>query len=214
MNRDFAKLAEELQLYVVTDERPDGEQLLPIVRAAIAGGATAIQLRRKQELGRRFVELGRAIRAITRESGVLFFVNDRVDVALLVDADGVHLGQDDIPCRDARHLMGDRIIGISAETVAEAVQAERDGADYLGVGAVFPTQSKPDAGYTGLDGLRQIVQAVQIPVVAIGGIQHSNMESVMQTGAAGIAVVSAVMSAHDPKAAASALSQTLLRTRS
>ncbi|GIM45051.1 thiamine phosphate synthase [Collibacillus ludicampi] len=205
MNMDRQQLGKALQLYVVTDERPNGDELLPIIRSAIEGGATAIQLRRKQELGRRFVELGMAVRKLTREYGVLFFVNDRVDVALLVDADGVHVGQDDISCRDARRILGDRLIGVSADTVEEAIAAERDGADYLGVGAVFPTRSKADAGYTGLDGLRDIVKAVHIPVVAIGGIQASNVAETMRTGAAGVAVVSAVMSAANPKEAAAGL---------
>jgi thiamine-phosphate pyrophosphorylase len=205
MSIDRMRLKEKLLLYLVTDERPNGDELLPIIRAAIEGGATAIQLRRKHELGRSFVELGHAIRNVTREKGVLFIVNDRVDVALLVDADGVHVGQDDISCLDAKRLMGDRIVGISAETVEEALQAQRDGADYLGVGAVYPTRSKPDAGYTGIDGLQNIVQAVQIPVVAIGGIERSNIGQVMETRVAGVAVVSAIMSAQDPRQAASDL---------
>lgn len=196
-------LQKALQLYVVTDERPHGEELLPLLEEAIAGGATAVQLRRKEELGRRFVELGRAVRRLTKERGVLFFVNDRVDVALLVEADGVHIGQDDISCRDARRLMGEeRIIGVSAETVEEAVQAEKDGADYLGVGAVYSTQTKPDAGFTGIEGLQQIARSVHLPIVGIGGIHENNAADVIRAGACGVAVVSAVMSAPDPKAAA------------
>ncbi|MBX6351964.1 MAG: thiamine phosphate synthase [Thermoflavifilum sp.] len=203
---DRDRLLRGLRVYVVTDERPDAESLLQVVEAALAGGATAIQLRRKQELGRRFVDLGRAIRRLTAEAGALFFVNDRVDVAAIVDADGVHVGQEDISCQDARRLLGPgKWIGVSAETVEEALQAERDGADYLGVGAVYPTQSKPDAGYTGLDGLRQIRAAVRIPVVAIGGIDASRAPEVMATGADGVAVVSAVMSAPDPRQAAADL---------
>ncbi|MCL6637130.1 MAG: thiamine phosphate synthase [Alicyclobacillus sp.] len=194
-------MQKRLQVYVVTDERPDGDSLLDTVRQALAGGATAIQLRRKQELGRRFVELGRAMRALTREHGALFLVNDRVDVALVVDADGVHVGQDDISCADARRLLGDRIVGVSAETVAEAEAAVRAGADYLGVGAVYPTTSKPDAGYIGLAGLEQIARRVSLPVVAIGGIQVATAAEPIRRGAAGVAVVSAVMSAADPAAA-------------
>ncbi|UOF88837.1 thiamine phosphate synthase [Fodinisporobacter ferrooxydans] len=196
------QLRKQLQLYVVTDERTNGDELLPIIRSAMHGGATAVQLRRKQELGRKFVELGREIRNMTKEYGVLFFVNDRVDVAMLVDADGVHIGQDDISCKDARRLLPDKLIGVSADTIAEAVQAEKDGADYLGVGAVYATNSKPDAGYTGIAGLRAIASAVQIPVVGIGGIGKEQVQETMGTGAAGIAVVSAVMSAKDPEAAA------------
>ncbi len=139
---------------------------------------------------------------MTRERGVLFFVNDRVDVAYVVDADGVHIGQDDMNISDARSLLGpDKIIGVSAETVQEAVEAEQSGADYLGVGAVYTTLSKPDAGYTGLSGLREIVQAVRIPVVAIGGITAANAAEPLAAGACGVAVVSAVMSAQSPQQA-------------
>lgn len=191
-------LLRDLRLYVVTDERPDGDALLPIVAQAIAGGATAVQLRRKAELGRRFVELGVALRALTKAQGALFFINDRVDVARLVDADGVHVGQDDISCRDARTLLPDKIIGVSVDTVAQAREAQRAGADYLGVGAVYATQSKLDAAYTGLSGLQTIAASVRLPVVGIGGIDVSNAQAVRQHGACGIAVVSAVMSAADP----------------
>lgn len=199
------QLADKLRLYVVTDERSDGDSLLATAEAAIRGGATALQLRRKNELGRQFVTLGHALRLMTREAGVLFFVNDRVDVAVLVDADGVHVGQDDISCRDARRLMPGKLIGVSAATPTEAAQAERDGADYLGVGSVYVTHSKPDADYTGLEGLEAIVRQASIPVVAIGGIGLSNLNPVLESGAAGVAVVSAVMSAQDPEAAARAL---------
>lgn len=208
MTRNPALLKAGLALYVVTDERSQGDDLLPVIQDAIAGGATAIQLRRKQALGREFVELGFAIRKITQERGVLFFVNDRVDVALLVEADGVHVGQDDISCVDARRLVGtEKWIGVSAETVEEARTAEKNGADYLGVGAVYPTTSKADAGHTGLHGLQSIVQSVEIPVVAIGGIQLDNARECMVHGAAGIAVVSAVMGAESPSAAAQQLLQ-------
>ena len=204
------RLKRGLPVYVVTDERTDAESLLPILRQAIEGGATAVQLRRKAELGKRFVELGHAIRQLTREAGVLFFVNDRVDVALVVEADGVHVGQDDISCADARRLLGPQaFIGVSAETVEQAIVAERSGADYLGVGAVYPTLSKPDAGFSGLPGLRSIVQLVQIPVVGIGGITQERALDVVNAGAVGVAVVSAVMSASDPSVAAREFARTL-----
>lgn len=201
-----AELAKRLALYLVTDERTNGDELLPILEQAIAGGVTTIQLRRKAELGKRFLELAFAIRELTREHGVLFFVNDRVDIAALVDADGVHVGQDDIPCEEARRLLGpNAYIGVSAETVEEALTAERAGADYLGVGAVYPTISKPDAGFTGLDGLQKIKQAVRIPVVAIGGISLANTSEVMAAGVDGIAIVSAIMSADNPRQASASL---------
>lgn len=207
MISDKASLVTALRLYLVTDERDDTEQLMHIVREAIQGGVTAVQLRRKNELGRRFVEIGRQLRQITAQAGVMFIVNDRVDVACLVEADGVHLGQDDINCRDARMLLPDKLIGISADTVADAVQAQKDGADYLGVGSLFPTISKPDATYCTLEDMRVIKEHVSIPIVGIGGIKHDNARSVIAAGADGIAVVSAITAAADPKASAVRLKQ-------
>ncbi len=198
---DRQALARRLRVYVITDERDDLPDLLRVLAAAAQGGATAVQLRRKAQLGREFVTFARALRDFTREAGLLFFVNDRVDVAQIVDADGVHVGQDDISCRDARRLLGDRIIGVSAETAEEALRAERDGADYLGVGAVYNTRSKADAGRAGLAGLAEIARLVRIPVVGIGGISPENAGPVLQAGAAGLAVISAVMDAPDPERA-------------
>ncbi|CAM3988859.1 thiamine phosphate synthase [Alicyclobacillus pomorum] len=199
--RDLGYLKDRLQLYVVTDERPDTDSVLQAVREAVAGGATAVQLRRKNEDGRRLVEMGHAIRRITREFGALYFVNDRVDIALVTDADGVHVGQSDIPCKDVRALMGDKFVGISAATVEEAKQAERDGADYLGVGALYPTSSKADAEVCGVEALEEILQVVSIPVVGIGGISLENVQDVIRAGADGVAVVSAVMLAANPRSA-------------
>jgi thiamine-phosphate pyrophosphorylase len=192
---------ERLQLYVVTDARKEVNSLLQAIEEALAGGATAIQLRRKKEDGRELVQMGHAIREMTRRSGALFFVNDRVDIALITDADGVHLGQSDISCLDAKQLLGDKWVGVSAGSVSEAQQAVKDGADYLGVGSVYPTQSKADADLCGVDGLRDIVRQVSgvVPVVAIGGIQSVHVPEVMATGVQGIAVVSAVLSAASPK---------------
>lgn len=206
LNREHlrATLAKSLQVYVVTDERTDGVSLLKILADAIAGGATTVQLRRKQALGRDFVALSRALRTLTQEAGVQFIVNDRLDVAILSDADGVHIGQDDIGCLDARRLLPDKWIGVSASTIEEAKAAERDGADYLGVGAVYPTSTKADANDCGgIDGLRAICAAVQIPVVGIGGITSENAAPLLTAGACGVAVVSAVMSAQNPRLAAS-----------
>ncbi|MFP4436977.1 MAG: thiamine phosphate synthase [Chloroflexaceae bacterium] len=192
-------------VYIVTDERAAGERALPeIVRAAIQGGATAVQLRAKVATTREMVALGQALLAVTRPAGVPLIVNDRLDVALAIDADGAHVGQDDMPTAMARRLLGpERILGVSAETVAQAQQAERDGADYLGVGDVFGTPSKPDAGPPiGVDGLAAIVRAVPLPVVAIGGITLENAPAVIAVGAVGVAVISAVVGAPDPAAAA------------
>ena len=195
-----------LGVYVITDERADLADLLRVLAAAARGGATAVQLRRKAASGREFVAYARALRDWTRGAGVLFFVNDRVDVAQIVDADGVHVGQDDIACADARRLLGNRLIGVSAETTAEAKQAERDGADYLGVGAVYATKSKADAGRAGLVGLEEIVRSVRIPVVGIGGVTAANAGPVLKAGAVGLAVISAVMDVPDPEDAARRLS--------
>lgn len=200
------QLRERLRLYVVTDERASLESLLDAVSAAIAGGATAIQLRRKADTGRSLVELGRIIRKLTRDASVLFFVNDRVDVAQVVEADGIHVGQDDMAILDVRALTHQSLlVGVSTRTADQALAAERDGAAYLGVGAIYPTVSKPDADWTGLEGLRAIRQSVSTPLVAIGGIHRGRVGDVLRAGADGIAVVSAVLSAQNPRIAAASL---------
>lgn len=203
------RLDERLQLYLVTDEQPDVRSLCLAVREAIHGGVTAVQLRRKRDDGRQLVEIGRALRQITMELGALYIVNDRVDIALLTDADGVHVGQSDIACRDVRALIGDKLIGVSASTVDEAKAAVEDGADYLGVGSIYPTSSKPDADFCPLPELARIVEAVTIPVVAIGGITKARTPEVLSSGAHGVAVVSAIMSAADPRSAAAELRSAL-----
>ncbi len=189
----------DLRLYVITDRKVSGGRAHEeIAAAAIEGGATVIQFRDKELGGRKQVETALRIRDIARASGVTFIVNDRVDVALLSDADGVHLGQDDIPAPIARKIMGNKIIGVSASTVEEALLAQQQGADYLGVGPVFPTGSKADAAPPiGLTGLAEIVRAVDIPVVAIGGISQENLTDVLETGVSGVAVISAVVAASD-----------------
>ena len=201
-------------LHVLTDEQLSrGRATVDVVRAALAGGATVIQLRDKTASTRRLIELGRALREITHEAGATFIVNDRADVALAVDADGVHVGQNDLPARAARRIVGaERVVGVSASSVAEAIQAERDGADYIGAGTVFATGSKPDAGAPiGLDGLAQIVRAVSIPVVAIGGVNSANAADCIAAGAVGVAVISAVVSAENVEAAARRLREVVGR---
>jgi thiamine-phosphate pyrophosphorylase len=195
----------DLTLYVITDRRlASGRSHEEVAREAIAGGATVIQLRDKEASTKELVEIGRRLRRLTAERGVTFIVNDRVDVALAVDADGVHLGQEDMPAALARQLMGPaKVIGVSAGTVEEAKRAEKEGANYLGVGPVYATVTKPDAGEPiGVEGLAEILRAVSIPVVAIGGINEGNVEEVVATGADGVAVVSAVVGAQDIEAAA------------
>jgi len=195
-------------LYLITDARQSrGRSHVEIVRAAIQGGATVVQYREKEARTRRMVEEARALRELCQAMGVPFIVNDRVDVALAVQADGVHLGVDDMPVAIARRLLGpERLIGFSPETLEQARAAEADGADYLGVGAIFGTGTKPDAGQgIGLEGLHEVIAAVSIPVVGIGGINAHNAAQVIQTGAAGIAVASAVVAAEDVEAAAQRL---------
>jgi len=192
-------------VYVITDRRVAGERdILDVVRAAIRGGATVIQLREKEATTREMIRLGEALHEITRQAGIPLIVNDRVDVALAIDAEGVHVGQDDMPAAVARRLIGpDKILGVSAETVAQALEAQRDGADYLGVGDVYGTPTKPNAGPPiGVEGLAEIARAVSIPVVGIGGITPENAAAVIDAGAVGVAVISAVVGAADPEAAA------------
>lgn len=194
-----------LSLYLVTDRSlARGRPLDEIVRRAIAGGVTAVQLREKEAPTGEFYQLARSVRKITGETGVTFMINDRLDVALAVDADGVHVGQDDLPAKLARRLLGpDRILGVTAADEEQAILAEKAGADYIGCNAVFATPTKTDTGTPiGVEGLRDLVASIEVPVVAIGGIKASNAEEVMAAGVAGIAVVSAIVSAEDPERAA------------
>ncbi len=197
------RLREKLKLYVITDRKLCGDEV-KCVEAALRGGATSIQLRLKEAPTSEMVEIGKKLRRLTRDYDALFFVDDRLDVALAVDADGVQLGPEDMPIEDARRIAPNLIIGGSVYSLEEAIAAEKAGADYLGAGAVFPTGTKKDSyvKIIGLDGLRKIVETVKIPVVAIGGIKPENAEEVLKIkGVAGIAVVSAVMGAPDPEEA-------------
>jgi thiamine-phosphate pyrophosphorylase len=189
------------RLVVVTDERLSrGRSHVEIARAAIAGGADAIQLRDKQAEGRRLFELAVEIRRLCRSQGVAFVVNDRVDVALAADADGVHVGQADLPAPEARRLLGRaRILGVSAATPEEAARAERDGADYVGFGPVYEARgTKPDAtAPLGLAALAEARRRCSLPLVAIGGIDTQRAAEVVRSGASGVAVISAVVAAAD-----------------
>ena len=197
----------DLRLYVITDRALARCSHEEQVAQAIAGGATTVQLRDKSLPTEALVAIGRRLRRLTREAGVLFLVNDLPEVASTCDADGVHLGQADGALAWARARLGSgRVIGRSVDTVAEAVQAEREGATYVSLGPIFPTRTKPDAGpVVGLEGLRRVVQAVRIPVVAIGGIDAGNAAEVIAAGAAGVAVIRAVVGQADIAAAARAL---------
>lgn len=208
----MADLRAQLLLCVLTDRRLQrGRSDEAVVAGALAGGATCIQLRAKGWPDREMVVVGRALRRLTQDAGALLIVNDRPDVARAVDADGVHLGVDDVPVADARRLLGrDAVIGFSPETWDQARQAIAEGASYLGVGPVYASGTKPDAGPPiGLEGLRRYTRRSPVPVVAIGGITPENAAACLAAGAAGVAVVSAVVAAPDPAAAARALRQAL-----
>ena len=188
-----------LKLYVITDRRLKPE--VESVRQALEGGATAIQMRIKDASTREMYEIGRELRKLTNEYDALFFVDDSIDVALAVNADGVQLGPEDMPIEVAKEIAPNLLIGASVYSLEEALDAEAKGADYLGAGSVFPTKTKSDVRVIGLEGLRRIVESVSIPVVAIGGINRENAREVLKTGVDGIAVISAVMEADDVKRA-------------
>ncbi len=187
-------------LYLVTDRQLARRPIEVVVEEAIKGGVDCVQLREKNINTREFVEIAHTIKYITDRYNVPLIINDRIDVALAVDAYGVHLGQDDMPLKKARSIVPhSMIIGISVSTVNEAIEAEENGADYIGAGSIFTTSTKDDiSGIIGLEGLQEIKKAVKIPVIAIGGIQIHNAESVVQHGADGIAVVSAIVSSESP----------------
>jgi thiamine-phosphate pyrophosphorylase len=203
-------------LYVITDETiAGGLTHEEIARRAIAGGADVIQLRDKVCGCRELCRIGRVLRTITMETGTLFLVNDRLDVALACGADGVHLGQVDIRVGAARQIAPPGfIIGVSVGTVGEAIRAEEEGADYLAISPIFSTDSKKDAGPgRGLEVLREIRQNVSVPVIAIGGINLDNVREVIAAGANGVAVISVVVGSGDIVAAAWELKKKIFESR-
>lgn len=195
-------LRRAMALYAVTDRAWLGERTLSAcVEEALAGGVTFLQLREKDAPRAEIVLRARTLAPLARAAGVPFVVNDDVEAAALVGVDGVHVGQDDAACVDARAALGpDAIVGVSVQTVEQALAAQAAGADYLGVGAVFGTPTKPDAADVGTDGLRAICAAVDIPVVAIGGLNEQTIPALAGTGADGAAVVSAIFAADDIEA--------------
>ncbi|NLK00866.1 MAG: thiamine phosphate synthase [Clostridia bacterium] len=195
----------DLGLYLLTGEDISaGRSTLEIVEKAIEGGVQTIQLREKKMSAGQLVRLGKKLRVITRENGVALIINDRVDVALAVGADGVHLGQDDFPIEEARKLLGNRaILGLSVDNVEEAVKAERAGADYVGLGPIYRTMTKTDTGpMIGPESIREVKDRIGIPVVAIGGIHMENAPAALRAGADSLAVITAVTEARDITGAA------------
>ena len=200
-------LESSLLLYAVTDRHwLDGRSLYEVVRESLDGGVTFLQLREKDLDDANFYEEAVKLQEMAREYGVPFVVNDNVEIAVRMGADGVHVGQSDMEAGDVRALIGpDKILGVSAQTVEQAVLAEKRGADYLGVGAVFPTGSKDDAVEVTHETLKEICDAVSIPVVAIGGITYENTHELAGSGICGIAVISAIYAQKNIKEAAAAL---------
>ncbi len=197
MTKDEVRKA--MLLYAVTDRAWAKEKtLLEQIEDALEGGSTCIQLREKELDDAAFLDEAFKVKVLCKKHNVPFIVNDNVEIALKVGADGVHVGQGDLPLSEVRKMCGSgMVIGVSAQTAAQAVEAERNGADYLGVGAVFPTSTKKDADAVSLATLREICKSVSIPVVAIGGISKANMMQLKGTGIAGVALVSAIFAAKD-----------------
>ena len=200
----------DYSLYLVTDRKlARGRSTLDIAQAAVSGGVTCVQLREKDCSTLEFIEEALAIKNFLNTREVPLIINDRLDVALAVRADGVHLGQSDMPLEMARKIVGrSMLIGISAESVQDAVEAEKGGADYLGVSPIYATPTKSDtAPPLGLEGLQEIRKRVKIPLAAIGGLNESNAAEVIRHGADGVAVVSAIVAADDPGTSARKLKQ-------
>jgi thiamine-phosphate pyrophosphorylase len=202
-------------LYVILDRAVSGgRDLLEILDAAISGGARMVQLRDKAWPSGQLLPLAERLRTRCRRAGVTFVMNDRVDLALALEADGVHLGQDDLPPRLARPLLRPgMILGVSTHSVDQARRAQADGADYVAVGAMFPTRTKPDFELVGPALVRAVRPEVRVPLVGIGGITPDNAGEVIRAGADGVAVISAVCGAADPAAAAGRFLDAIRRAR-
>lgn len=194
----------DTSLYFITDSTGfTEEEFLRRTEAALQGGVTFLQIREKDRSTREYIALAEKVHALTRKHNVPLIIDDRVDVALAMDAEGVHVGQSDMPVATARRLLGkEKIIGATAKTVPQAMEAYEQGADYLGVGAIYPTTTKVKTVLTSTDTLRDICNAVPIPANAIGGLNKDNIDVLAGIPIAGVCVVSAIMKADDPKVAA------------
>lgn len=191
-----------LSLYLVTNNSEDEEKFLNIIEESLKGGVSVVQLREKKAETLDFYNLALKVKEITQKYNVPLIINDRIDIALAIDAEGVHIGQSDMPAQIARLLIGkDKILGVSAANIKEAKKAQRDSADYIGVGAVYPTNTKDDATSVSKKELKEIVKSVDIPAVAIGGITQENAHELNDCEIDGISVVSAIMNSQNPKTA-------------
>lgn len=199
------------RLYFITDSTPyEKDEFLKRVESALQGGVTLIQLREKERTTREYLELAREVHEISKKYYVPLIIDDRLDIAMAVDAEGVHLGQSDLPISLGRKLFGpDKIIGATTKTVPQALEAYEQGADYLGVGAIFPTTTKVKTILTSTETLNDICHSVPIPVNAIGGLNSENIDVLKGIPIAGVCAVSAIMKADDPKAAAEKLSDAI-----
>ena len=201
----------DTSLYFITDSTGYSEtEFLQRIEAALQGGVSFMQIREKERTTREYLALAKKVHALTLQYGVPLIVDDRLDVAMAVDAEGVHLGQSDMPVATARKIWGqEKIIGATAKTVEQAQEAYNQGADYLGVGAIYPTTTKVKTVLTSVDTLRDICKAVPIPVNAIGGLNKENIDVLKGVPIAGICVVSAIMKAENPKEAAEQLRESM-----
>lgn len=201
------------ELYLVTDRELSKIPFYEMIKKAVKGGVTVVQLREKKLFSREFIEEALEVKRII--NGVPIIINDRIDIALTVEANGVHLGNDDMPVDIARRILGkDFIIGASAGSVEEAIEKEKMGADYIAVSPVFSTPTKPDAGPPlGLEGIKEMKKFVKVPLIGIGGINKENVIDVMRSGADGVAVVSAVVSSEDPEKSARELRELIQRAK-
>ena len=196
----------DLSLYLVTEESISVEELTKIIAQSVSGGVSIVQLREKNNSSLSFYKKASALKQLLNELSIPLIINDRVDIALAVAADGIHIGQDDLPLPVVKKMVPeDMIVGVSVSTLEEALKAERNGADYIGVGSVFPTKTKQDATLMALEDLGEICRGVSIPAVAIGGITADNISALSDSGLSGTAVVSAIMNADNPKTASESL---------
>lgn len=192
--------SEDLELYLVTNPLDDEEKFLKTIEEAIKGGVTIVQLREKTGDTGDIYKIAVKVKEITDKYDIPLIINDRIDIMLAIDCAGIHIGQSDMPCDIARRMIGDdKIIGVSAATIEEAKKAQEDCADYLGCGAVYPTETKKDPSRVTKEDLRNISEEVDIPIVAIGGIKLENARELADTGISGLCVVSQIMNADNPK---------------